>query len=372
MKKVLFMLTSMNLGGTEKSLLNLLDTYSPDENDVTILLLKKDGALINELPSWVKVLEIQDCERPSYELRNSPLIISFHYLKKIKLIRAFNILFRHIWFRFTKNRTSYYRYVFKDCHLKDEYDTAIVYEGPYDSITAYMLFCVNAKEKIQWIHFDVSQYLFHKETCRSLYPQFDVINVVSDKARESLLSIIPGIKDKTKTVKNVISPKRCKELAEIGQGYSDNFDGIRILTVGRLSEEKGQDIIPEIAYFLSKAGINFRWYIIGEGYLKSEIETNIRKYNNSNNVRLLGNQLNPYPFFKNADIYVQTSIHEGYGLVIAEAKVFDLAIVATECAATHEQLDNIECAAIVKRNTESIAKAIEDLITKCWNCNGDT
>ena len=358
MKKVLFMLPSMELGGTEKSLLNLLDTLSENKYEITILLMQKKGRLLNQIPSWVTVREVPNYYEINYDFSMSPFILTLKYLSKLRLLRAANILGRHLWYRLTHNRNPYYNYVYRRHRLSGEYDTAIAYLGPYDQLSSYVLNCIDAKEKIQWIHFDVSKYLFYRETCRKMYPLFDRINVVSNEAKDALIGIIPEISSKTFVVPNVISEKKCKEMAESESGFTDNYIGTRIITVGRLSEEKGQDIIPETAYYLKKKGIIFKWYIIGEGTLETIIKEEIKEYKVDDHVLLLGAKENPYPFFKQADIYVQTSKHEGYGITLAEAKIFNLAIISTPCSGVAEQLERYANSRVVKRDPQVIAESI--------------
>lgn len=366
MEKIVFALPNMALGGTEKSLLSLLDTLSEDDYDVTILLFRKEGELLDQIPDWVKVKELSEYELIMRDFNESPFKLAPEYLKQKRPIRAFNILFRHIVFRLTKNRYSYFKYVLKNFNYTEPFDIAVAYLGPYDLLTAYVLFCINAKEKIQWIHFDVSKYVFNKNTSGSLYKNYDKINVVSEGARNSLICILPEYKNKTYYVRNKISEKRLKEMAMLGSGFEDNFSGTRIITVGRLSEEKGQDIIPEIANMLKDKGYDFRWYIIGEGDLSQTIKNNITKYQVEDFVVLLGARKNPYPFYNEADIYVQTSVHEGFCLTIAEAKAFDMPIISTEFEGAHEQLDGRENCYIVNRDANLIFDSILKIKNKSF------
>lgn len=358
MKNSVYVLTAMNIGGTEKALLNLLDTLSPKENDVTILLFRKTGGFLSEVPKWVKIQEVEDYRKIEYEISTPPIQLVWDYLKGFHIARVFGIAWRHLLFRLTNDRSGYYRYVLRGHHLQESFDTAIAFEGPADFTSTYVLECVPAKEKIQWIHFDVSKYLFHLRTARRLYPQFDRIHVVSDEARQALVTLVPEIENKTYTVRNVISEKRCKELAAKGKVFEDDFDGIRILTVGRLSEEKGQDIIPAVASQLKENGLKFRWYIVGEGELRNRIEADIAQLQLRNEVQLLGALTNPYPFFQGVDIYVQTSLHEGFCITLAEAKAFNLKIITTECLGAHEQLDDYEYGRIVERKESELSNTV--------------
>lgn len=358
MKKIVFVMPKMALGGTEKSLLNLLDKLPQNEYDITVLLFKKEGDLLNQIPEWVKVSELSDYESIKYDFCESPFKLAPKYLVQGKPIRAINILIRHLLYRITNNRYSYYKYSLKKFQYNQSFDTSIAYLGPYDLLTAYVLFCISAKEKVQWIHFDVSKYVFNKKTSDSLYKYYDKINVVSEGARDALISLLPELSAKTFYVENTISEKRCKEMAKSGQGFDDDYTGIRIITIGRLSEEKGQDIIPETAALIKNSGMDFRWYIIGKGELYNSINAKIKDYSVEKQVILLGAKENPYPFFNEADIYVQTSKHEGFGLTLAEAKIFDLSIVSTRCLGADEQLNGLKNTMIIEREANEFANAI--------------
>ena len=127
-------------------------------------------------------------------------------------------------------------------------------------------------------------------------------------------------------------------MSGLGNGFEDSFTGIRILTIGRLANQKGYDIALEACKKLKEKGINFRWYVLGKGPLKEEIEKYIIKNNLSKHFILLGVEANPYPFIKNTDIYVQTSRFEGFGLALAEARMLNVPIVTTRFDAVYNQM----------------------------------
>lgn len=362
MKKVLFVLNNMNIGGTEKAFLNYVDTLPSDEYDVTLLLLEKNGGFLSFVPERVHIKVMDDYESMKREIMDPPLQVAKNYLKERKAFRAFCIALLHVLFKFTEDRTMYYRYVLKGHEEQEKYDVAIAYCGPFDFLTVYVRFFVHAVKKIQWIHFDVSKFNFNTKMCRKLYPKFDEIRVVSEEAKEQLLKKIPKITEKTITVPNVVSSEQCRKMADLGEGFTDHFDGTRIVTVGRLSEEKGQDIIPEVAARLKEAGIYFKWYLVGDGKLRPLIEQKCREHNVTESIVFLGVQANPYQYLKQADVYVQTSKHEGFCITLAEAKAFDLPIVSTDCAGAHEQLDGKENCTVVERNAQGISKGILSII----------
>ena len=110
-----------------------------------------------------------------------------------------------------------------------------------------------------------------------------------------------------------------------------------ILTVGRLTSEKGQIIIPEIVRLLIDKGIdNFIWYIVGDGNQRGKVQDKILEYQVNNYIKLEGVQKNPYPYYKGADLYVQTSLHEGYCITIAEALLFSKYVISTDVAGAYD------------------------------------
>lgn len=363
-KKVLFMLNDMNVGGTEKAFLNLVNTMSPEEYDVTLLLLRRWGGFMDAVPDWVKVETIEGYDRLKREIMDPPLPIVKDYLKQGKLWRGAGIAWTHLWFKLTGDRAPYYRFVLWGTQKKREpYDVAVAFAGPTDVISVYLQEHIEAPVKVQWIHFDIRKFQFNAETARRLYPKFQHVFVVSEEARQALLHVLPEIEGISRTVPNVISANLCRQQAEQGESFTDGYTGTRIVTLGRLSAEKGQDIIPEVAAELAAGGVDFRWYLIGDGKLRSVIEEKAAALGVTDRVVLLGTKTNPYPYLKDADLYVQTSVHEGFCITLGEAKVFGMPIVSTNCAGAHEQLDGRNNSRIVEREVQALLEAVEDLIT---------
>ena len=147
-------------------------------------------------------------------------------------------------------------------------------------------------------------------------------------------------------------------------GYTDNYSGIRILTVARLTKEKGISMIPQILIKLLKLNLSIRWYIIGDGEERINLENEIDKYNLHEYLILQGTIMNPYPYMKQCDIYVQPSYHEGYRITIAEAKVFNKIIISTDTIGAKEQIVDGENGIIVKAEIDQLFFAIKDSVQK--------
>ena len=361
-KKILFMLSNMNIGGTEKAFLNMLSFMSKDEFDVTILLLEKKGGFLKYLPDWVDVKVLKEYKEIDPLIMDSPQSLIKRFLKGKKILQAFQIAAYHLKFKILGDRSSYYKYVQRECIIKNSYDVAIAYSGPMDFISIFILDRVQAKEKIQWIHFDVSKFYFNHKLAQNNYLRFDKVIVVSTKAAEELIKIIPNIREKVEVVPNLISSEMCYEYAKEFEAYPQKTNKI-ILTVGILTEEKGQEIIPDIVQILLNNGYeNFKWYVVGDGKERENIEKKIIEQNIEEYIEMIGVTENPYPYYKDADIYVQTSLHEGFCITLAEAKVFQLPIITTDVAGAYEQILSEKDGYIVERSAEKMARQIERVL----------
>ena len=362
-QKILFMVINMNIGGTEKALLNMIDEINPNEFEVTILMLEKYGGFLNQIPQWVNVKYVKNYEYIKEIYSKPPFKVSKELINLGELKKGFNIGFSHLIYKLTNDRSTYFKYILKDCgDLNEEYDIAIAYAGPMDLISYYVINKINANKKVQWIHFDVTKISFDKKFIKKLYSKFDKVFVVSKEAKEKLDNLIPSLTSKTEVFHNIVSKNKIHNMANIGDGFEDEFDGTRILTVGRLSEEKGQTLIPKLVKRLVDDNFNIKWYCIGDGESRKEIENMIEQFNIHKELILLGTQSNPYPFIKNSDIYVQTSKHEGYCITLAEAKLLAKPIITTNFVGAREQIENGKNGIIVNFSEDELYESIKKLI----------
>jgi len=363
MKKVLFMLINMNVGGTEKAFLNMLPELLKSKWNVTILMLERYGGVLNYIPAEVHVKYLYGYENMKEILNKPPKKVVSSALKKVRLIKAVILSTLYLVSAVKKDRTVLYKYLMKKCRADiGEYDVAVAFAGPMDFITYYVLNGVKAKRKVQWIHFDVTRIGFDKKFASKNYGKFDRIFTVSKEAGEKLADMFPELRGKIREFLNIVSSDLIREMAQRGGGFSDNFDGIRILTVGRLSKEKGQDITMPVLKKLRQKGYNVRWYCIGDGPDRKEYERLLKLYNIQDNYILLGTIPNPYPFMKQCSIYVQPSRHEGYCITLAEARCFNRPIVTTDFAGAREQIAHEKTGLIVNCEEGQIFSAVKRLL----------
>ncbi|AGK52662.1 glycosyltransferase [Bacillus sp. 1NLA3E] len=362
-KSILFMVINMNVGGTEKALLNMISEMPREKFDVTILMLEKYGGFLNSIPDWVQVEYVNGYRDIKRFLNDPPKIVFKDLLKQWKIVKACMYILLYLISKVQNNRSIFFNYILRNNpKTSTEYDVAVAYAGPMDFISFFIAVKIRAKKKIQWIHFDVNKIGFNVKFAEKIYSQFDKIFVVSKEGKEKLNKILPSLKHKTETFYNIVSYKNVIQMAEEGNGFEDNYEGLRILTVGRLSKEKGQDLTIPVLARLKQEGFNVRWYCVGEGNARSDYEQLIKNYKVEADFILLGSQANPYPFMKQCDIYVQPSRHEGYCITLAEARCFNCPIISTNFTGANEQILHKHNGLVVEGDKIQIYEAIKQII----------
>ncbi len=363
MKKLLFMCINMNIGGTEKALLTMLNEIDDSKYDITLLMLEEYGGFLNEIPSFVKVKYVDEYKSIKPFVNEPPKILIKRLIKNKAYLTGLSTLLNYSISKITKNISYYYRYILKNVKkIDEEYDLAVAYAGPMDFITYFVLNKIKAKKKVQWIHFDINKIGFNRKFAKRNYKKFDKIFVVSEEGKEKLINLIPALNNKVEAFFNIISCNLIENMSKNEKSFDDLFDGVRILTVGRLSKEKGQELTINVLARLKNEGYKVRWYCIGDGPEKDNYRNRIKGLDIENDYILLGSKLNPYPFMKDCDIYVQPSKHEGYCITLGEARCFDNPIVTTNFTGANEQIKNEVTGLVCDISEQGIYQAIKRLL----------
>jgi glycosyltransferase involved in cell wall biosynthesis len=361
MKRILFTLINMNLGGTEKSFLNLLDSL-PKDIEIDLLLLKKEGLLIEEVPSYVKIITLEN-----EEIINEYLKKGSRQFGNQQLLKGKFILFLRCYIQFILDKLGiapnpYWAIQTYIKPILKTYDVSIAYAGIHNFIAYYTLQKTKAEKKVLWIHFDVNKVLSNTSFAKRYYPLFNTICCVSDNAKKEFDKMFPYVAHKSVVFENIVSSSQTLKMAENGAAFEDQFDGLRIVTLGRLSEEKGQQMIPGVVKKLKSQNIKFKWYLIGDGKLRNQLEDAIKKDSLQDHLVLLGSKLNPYAYVRDCDIYVQTSLHEGYCITLKEAQILKRPIVTTNFLSASNLINHNVDGFIVDINEEAIYKGAKLLL----------
>lgn len=363
-KKILICHRSMHLGGSEKALLALLSSYDYDQTDVRLELLEKNGELLDFVPKEVVVdtLSINDIF-PTIRTASPYDCLRLLWKKK----RYFSFFVYIVLYYLQKNNPKYrillYYYFLRDTRGPTSlFDEAHSFYGLEEILSFYVAEKVNAKTKISWIHVDVSKWGFDKAVFLSAMKKHQIIHIVSKQGKDVFDAQFPQLKEKTTVRYNIIPKERIQSLSLSAPSFTDFSLGKRILTLGRLSPEKGQRIALSALKIIREEGIDVKWYFIGDGPDKEYCLTLADQLGLSDATAFLGKQINPYGYLKDCDLYVQPSQNEGFCIALAEAICFNKPIVATDFVGAREQLDGNLKALIVPCNPQELAKGIITLM----------
>ena len=375
MKKIIFVGEFMLCGGVEKSLISLLNYLDPYDYSVTLLLLKKRGVLMSQIPEYVNVIEMDLPLNEEFDIlygKSNALKRAFkekkyfQFVKKVVRGIYLNLISRSD----EEKRVNYYRMLDKKfAYINENYDLAIDYMGYGLLNTFFVAKKINARKKLTWIHFDPKIGMSDFKALQYYLRYYDQIITVSKEIFNQTSIIIPEMVDKLKVFYNIINKEDIYKQATLENVFDDDYEGERILSVGRLDLSKGFDIAIPIIRKLLDEQYNIKWYIIGEGNLRDELESLIIKYNLQDYIILLGQKINPYPYMSKCDYYFQPSRHEGYGIAVAEARAFCKPMVVTDFAGAKEQLRNNTTGLIVKCNENELYNGLKTLLDNCALCD---
>lgn len=342
MKKIVFGITSLSIGGAERVLVDIVNRLQ-NKYDITIFTLYGKGAFENQLDKNVKVIKLYD---NSYEEMSK--------LKK-KIIPLYVL----------KCGKSIYRK-----YIEGKFDIEIAFlEGP---ITRIFQFGKSSK-KIAWIHNDIAKVFGQDFKARlklridkKIYSKYDKLIFVSKDNQKSFNQLYQNVKleEKEEVIYNYIDKDKIIEKAnlEVGQEYIDK-NVPSILTVARLVKQKAINRLIQVHRRLMDEGILHKIYVIGDGPEKENLENQIRKMKVEDTFLLMGKRENPYPYIKKADYFALLSQFEGYGMVIEEAKILNKNIIITNTAAK-EAVDGYAKKLIVENTEDAILKGIKQVLKK--------
>ena len=357
MKKILFVIHSMDFGGSERSLVNLLNELPDDKYSVDILMFQKRGRLLAQLPKWVNVLETpNDLNRLYAPIGKAGTKLG------VKVIGTLCARFA----RKTRKSRAAYRWKHFYCPsirmLPQQYDVAVAYGGA--ALVYFVSDRVCADKKLIWIHTDYRTGKYSAEDDRPYFAAADGIVSISKACVDVLKEEFPEFQDKIFCIENITSATLLRKQADEfePEEYSKE-SSVHLLSVGRLVKEKGFDMAIEAAAILKKRGLRFHWFVLGDGCERKELEKQIHQMGVEDCFTLLGGRSNPYPYIKHCTALIQTSRFEGKSVVLDEAKVLETPIVATDYLTVRDQITEGKEGYIVQMTPHAIADGIMKLMS---------
>lgn len=364
-KEILISVYDMEIGGIERSLINMLESFDYERYNVSLLVCCHRGDFMHLIPRQVNLLpeissysvfrkSVTQCAK---EGRYGAVLIRF-LAKSLASIKARRRKFvegpGYIQMQLEARFSSLIL-----PRLQNEYDLAISYAWPHDIVIKK----VRAIKKVAWIHTDYSKLEIDNKLDLEGWDKFDQIVSISDACTDSFLTKYSGLKDKIIPIENITSPDFVRKLANEESGIELEEDAFfNIVSVGRLSYVKGFDMAVEALNILHERGMtNIKWHVVGFGGYGEELRKLIAHKQLEDSFLLLGKKSNPYPYIYQCDLYVQPSRYEGKAVTVTEAQILGKPIIITNYPTSTSQVKDGIDGMICDTSPDGIADSIERL-----------
>ena len=365
MKKILFSAYSLDVGGIETALVTLLK-YLVNDYDITLVLEKKQGVFLEDLPKEIKVITY------------TPSSLKFKLIRKV--------------INFVKQLSFKLKY-------KNKFDFSADF-ATY-SMPASFVARTASKNNAIWIHNnymnfydnDINQY---RKFFKSLKVQeFKKIVFVSNLDKKVFIAQFPELTKSTYVCNNLIDYKKIQKLADekipnedLKKIFGEDYPNINLnkiskkdaekqskkeinaetkvpifLNVGRHDEkQKKISRILDATEKLNKNGFKFKVLLVGKGTNTKDYEE-IIKEKKLNNVILLGAKKNPYPYFKISNSFLLSSQFEGYPVVFVESEILRLPIITTNVSDSKKDIDGI-FGQVVENSEKGVYRGMKNFLEK--------
>ncbi|MBR4747958.1 MAG: glycosyltransferase [Abditibacteriota bacterium] len=335
-KKLLFINKSFEFGGIQSALSNLLGAISA-EYDIDIAIFNDNGPFRQSVPENVKLVELHPFVRVlgmNKQDTSSVCTFSQKFLK----------YFLGVWTMFFGNKLPV-SFLLAFQKRLGPYDAVISYHQETSAktlVTGFGRFALekcDAKKKIAWVHSDFQRTRLATAENHETYRKFDLIICVSQSCMKSFLNRYPDLAPITDFCYNILPSQAILDKAEEKAEVIFDEDKINILSVGRMTKEKGFAEAAAALAPILKNHSNITWYIIGNGPEESAITELVLKEQLSDRIILTGFKDNPYPYIKAADYILIPSFHETFSMVAAEAHLLNTRVIARDIDIMREVCD---------------------------------
>ena len=358
----------MEIGGAETALVGLLNALDPARVDVDLFLYDHRGEMMQFIPEWVKLLP----QIPKYSVLERPIV---------ELVKRgfWGIAAARLWAKWLSQK-AYKRSgstlennggldkmskcttpLLTKINQSVTYDLAISFLTPHRIVAEK----VKAKKKIAWIHTDYTRVWVDAEDELKVWQKYDYVASISGDVTNTFLQVFPSLAPKIVEIENILSPSFVRKRAELQDVDKEiRHEGtITLLSVGRFSDAKNYDNVPDICKrLINETKLNIKWYIIGYGGDEALIRKKIKEAGMEEHVILLGKRSNPYPYIKACDIYVQPSRYEGKSVTVREAQMLCKPVVVTNYPTAPSQIRSGIDGVIVPMDNEGCAHGLAEVI----------
>lgn len=356
MNNIIFVINNLGTGGVQRSLLNLLSELN-EKFSITVLCFDerlKNNSIV--LPPHIELV-----------IPNSPFCY-FGVSQGELRGKPVKYLARASWALSTKllGRSFAIKMMLPFQEELGDYDCAISYlhEAPqtsfYGGCNEFVLKKVKAKMKVTWLHCDFELCGANSKANEKIYQQFDRIVACSEGTKLAFLRCMPQLAEKCVTIRNCNDFTGILRLA--GNGVAYNKSEFNIVTVARLSREKGIERALAAIKDCIDRDYRVHYHLVGSGDRSDELKDLSERYGLKDIVTFYGERENPYPYMKSADLFLLPSYHEAAPMVFDEAACLGIPVLATKTTSTDEMLVQRGAGIVCENSQEGISAALLSIL----------
>lgn len=339
----LFAINDLNIGGAEVGMIDVVNELVMQGKTVDIVLLRKRGPLIDKVDSKVNIYEIINEDYSNFK--------------------------RNVYYYLYMLGGPFIKYVYKKTIL-EEYNNEVAYLEGYPAVFIAASNNANSNKiasirvglknhklkasKLPWGEYEV----------KKAYKKMDNIYTVSNLTTEEFLNKYPFCKNKTTTIFTYFNVNDIRKKADTEMNYKYDADKINFLAVGRFSEQKSYDRLVKAFSSVARKHDNVLLHFVGnyETECGEKIRELIKEENLENKIILHGVKSNPYPYIKNCDVLISSSLYEGFPRVVNEAICIGKLCIGTNVTGTNEALRNGELGLLVDDSVDGLVDGMERYI----------
>ena len=187
--------------------------------------------------------------------------------------------------------------------------------------------------------------------------QFDAVAACSEGCCRAFVAAMPGLADRCVAVRNCHRFDEIRQLAEQEiPPYAENE--IHAVTVARMTATKGLDRAIRAIAAAKAAGIPVTLHLVGDGPMRESLQALTKELGVQDAVIFHGEQSNPYPYIKQADVMLLTSYHEAAPMVIEEARCLGVPVLSTAITSTKEMVIEAQAGWVCDNDDQALTEML--------------
>lgn len=354
MKKILVVVSDMNLGGVTTSVINFCNELQNRGNIVHFLNMGKANS---EAEAKINT----EVKRLSLVGLAAKWNLGMETIRNTSVWRKLGLLPLALVKKMTNHSEKWLNIVFRNYCIEEQYDVAVAFR---QCATCYyfVLNCVKSSVKLGFIHGNLKT-MGNVSSFDSYFKRFDRIACVSKACRDGFRERYPQIREKFAYVYNMFPVEDIKKMASEPCPISIDKDKFNIVTVSRVENaSKGIERIPVICELLKKKGYSFRWYVLGDGPDYELDKQDAHERGLDDILVFYGASDNPHCIVKNCDLSVLPTKGEAYSMTVIESMIIGTPIVVSQYDGVEEAVINGENGLVAEQSIDSLYELIANCI----------